>query len=331
MTDTLFPLDSAETYLRPLRPDLERTGNGLRWPDHHGITELRVETINHRTHDDLLVSERVILTHTSPALSALDARTAMVLNKWATLSAIIPADDEHPTRLVCKVGVFSTDRDAAERNYAPLICTEAAIIGFHAACLARGIVTGDPDDSPLMQTSDPPPFDAADFEAVKALTDRHAYLGSLADEGFTVEFPWDAGAVSQMFAHEDFRNSARDAHDYNPEELDRMGGRTSLFQLTTRETHALYGRGVLSRLEIPLALDGPDVARLVDELNRWELSGADLAPQFGAWCKGPRAPTFVTFIPTQFCYPGLLHHLTVWAHVRHARVRDWLAASPIKN
>jgi hypothetical protein len=331
MTDSLFPLDRAESYLRPDRAGLERDGNCLRWPDRDGVTELQVVPVAHRTLDGRLVSELVTLTHTSPALSSLDARTAMLWNQWATLSALVPAYDEQPTRLVCKVGVFSTDRALAEHIYAPLVCTEATIIGFHAACLAREIFAGNPDDSPLMETHDPPPFEFADFEATKAITDRHAYSGSLAYDGLAVEFPWDPGAISQLFGHDDYREAARKFRGHTSAEMDRMGGRTSLFRLTNSVNHALYGKGVMSRLEIPLPIDGPDVATLIDELNRWELSSAHLAPQFGAWCKGPRAPIFISFLPTQFCFPGLLQHLTVWAHVRHVRVHKWLTASPTRK
>jgi hypothetical protein len=329
---SLFPLQDAYDYLAKLRPDIERHEGSLRWPDQDGVTELRVEPIDHRTHDGLLVRELVTLTHTAPGLHSQPQLAAM-LNRWSTLSALVPGSDGAPTRLVCKVGIFDGDRTAAERVYAPLLCTEAAIIGWHAARLVHGPLEMDPDLSPLTQVKDPAPYDAADFEAAKAITDRFPAFGTLGDAGLTVEFPWDDGAVSRMFAWPDLRAKLLADGEHTEEQLERTAGRTSLFQLVTDQPHSLYGNGVLARLELPVAFDEQTGPALIDELNRWELSGIDLPPLFGAWCLGPRAPTFVSFIPNQYSVglPGLLQNLTVWAHGRHVRARHWLNASKTRN
>ena len=332
-SETLFPVQSAYDYLARNRPDIERDEFGLRWSDHEGLTELRIDPIEQRTHDGLVVRELVTLTHTAPGLTA-NPTTAAMLNRWGTLSALIPGDEHgSPTRLVCKVGIFEGDRQAAERLYAPLMCTEAAIIGWHAARLAHGQMEIDPDQSPLIQVKDPPPYDTADFEAAKAYSDRFKALGTLGDAGLTVEFPWEDGAVSRMFAYPDFRAKLLEGREYTQEELDRMAGMTSLLQLVTDQPHSLYGNGVLLRLELPVAFDPDTGTALVDELNRWELSGMDLPPLFGVWCLGPRAPTFVNFIPNQYCVgiPGLLQNLVVWTHARHVRVRQWLNAPRARN
>ncbi len=322
----LFPIDNAEQYLRGFNKDVERVSSVIRWPSFDGVTELRIEDLQKTTMDGLVVSEMVTITHTSPVLQALPPEMAPHLNKWASLSTLVPAQDNTLTRLVCKVGIFSTDRPAAEQNYAPLICTEAAVIGWHAARMARGEFRVDPDLSPLTMTDQPPPFDSADFEALLDMTNRRGFLGSLGNRHYTVEFPWDPGSVSQSFSHEDVRDRARRDLHYSAEDLERMGGRTSLLQILVSE-HPLYGRGIQSRLEIPIPVNDPAVFRLVDELNRWELSGPDLPPLFGAWCLGDRAPAFVTFVPTQMCFPGLLQNLTAWAIVRQQRVRQWITSA----
>jgi hypothetical protein len=329
---TLFPIQDAYDYLAKLRPEIERHEGSLRWTDQDGVTELRVEPTNHRTHDGLLVRELVTLTHTAPGLHS-QPKLAAMLNRWSTLSALVPGSDGAPTRLVCKVGIFDGDRAAAERVYAPLLCTEAAIIGWHAARLVHGPLEMDPDLSPLTQVKEPAPYDAADFEAAKAITDRFGAFGTLSDSGLTVEFPWDDGAVSRMFALPDFRTKLLADGEHTEEQLDRMAGRTTLYQLVTDQLHSIYGNGVLARLELPIAFDEQTGPALIDELNRWELSGVDLPPLFGAWCLGPRAPTFVSFIPNQYCVglPGLLQNLTVWAHGRHVRARHWLQASSTRN
>jgi len=111
----------AESYLRTFILSLERSDGTLRWSSGDGISELSVTPIEERTFDGLLVSEMVMLTHTSPAFAGLSLDMVARLNTWATISSLVPADRSHPTRLVAKVGIFNTDREAAERVYAPLL------------------------------------------------------------------------------------------------------------------------------------------------------------------------------------------------------------------
>jgi hypothetical protein len=284
---------------------------------------LRVDPIEYHTQDKLVVSQLVTIQHFSDAIAAVDAAGAAHLNKWATLSALVATDGGQPARLVCKVGIFSSDREAAERVYAPLMCTEAVIMGWHAGSLARNRYRIDPEKSPLNGTEATPPYSLADFEAAKALTDRMGLIGSASEKHFTCEFPWDPGAASNLFRHQ--REHLLESGEYTPEELDRLSGRTVLFWLTSTEPHPLYGNGILCRLELPLPLDAANSAGLVDQLNRWELSQPDFPPLYGAWCIGSRAPTFVTFVPNQFCLPGLLQNLTVWSRQRALGVRARLA------
>ena len=70
---------------------------------------------------------------------------------------------------------------------------------------------------------------------------------------------------------------------------------------------------------------------MVNELNAWELSAADLPPHFGAWCVGNRAATYASFMPTQYCLNGLLQNLTIWMMWRQVRVRQWLHAWPTRQ
>jgi hypothetical protein len=145
-----------------------------------------------------------------------------------------------------------------------------------------------------------------------------------------VELPWEAGAKTNMLLKEDVRENARVSLGLSEEQLDRAAGKTSLLQIRNAE-HPLYGKGICSTLELPVFSDDPATAKVANELNGWELSGADLAPHFGAWCVGSRALSYVNFVPTQFCVPGLLVNLTVWMVARHVRVRQWLTASPSRH
>jgi hypothetical protein len=270
----------------------------------------------------LLVSELVTVEHHSDALGSVDPSWANYLNVWATLSALVSSDDAQPARLICKVGIFSTDREAAQRVYAPLMCTEAVIVGWHAARLARCQFRLDPEQSPLSKTDVPPPYDLADFQAVKSMSDRAGLIAYADDGEYSCEFPWDPGAASHLFRQQ--YEALLESGKYTEEELNRLSGRTMLFWATSKEPHPLYGNGILCRLELPLPRDAPYITMLVDQLNRWELRRPDLAPLYGAWCIGPRAPTFVTFVPNQFCLPGLLQNLWVWSRERAWRVQALL-------
>jgi hypothetical protein len=324
----LFPLQDAAAYLSACAFRLEQVNKGFRWKQHGGVTTLQVEPIEFRTIDGYVVQEIVTAKHSSPLLDSLPHESVSLLNRWATGSAIVSADDSGRWELVCKIGIFSDDRDAAERLYAPLICQEAAIMGWHAAQLALGVLENDSEASPLSGTNDPSVYAEQDFASAKEYTDRLGNLGTLSDGGFTVEFGWDPGAVSSMFAWPDFRERCLAAGEYSEKEMDRMAGRTTMLQIRTSQRHGLYGAGVLCTLELPLRLEAEQVGPTVNELNRWEMSGADFPPMFGAWCAGPRAPTFVTFIPNQWSLPGLLRKLAVWSEGRHRWARLLLTAPP---
>ena len=144
MNERLFPIADAESYLRRFAQSLVRCGGTLRWASGEGISELSVKEIDERTFDGLLVSEMVTLTHTSPAFANLSPERIAYLNSMATIGSLVPADDSKSTRLVSKVGIFSTDREAAERVYAPLLCTEAAVSGWHAAHIVQDQFRGTP-------------------------------------------------------------------------------------------------------------------------------------------------------------------------------------------
>lgn len=316
----LFPVEDAEAHFRSGGLEVQAYRDGLQWRHFDGTTSLVVKEIHHSTDDGRTVDEVVTLRHTSPALASLPHEASGMLNRWATQSALVESLTDGRLELASKVGVFSTDKEAAEWIYAPLVCMEAMTVGWHAACLARQIWETDPENSPLSDTDVPPPFSEADFAFAKEFTDHGGHLGTLGEQGLTVEFAWDPGAVSNLFLYGDVRERMLQEGGCTEADLDRLGGRTSLLQVKTSERHALYGNGVFCSLEIPLSIAEPKASRLVTLLNQWELMSPELPPLFGAWCVGPRAPAFVTFIPNQCCIPRLLRYLTVWAEARHQRL-----------
>jgi len=323
--NSLFPLDEAEKYLRGIFPGLVRDGNALEWPDRDGKTALRVEHVDVKARDGLLVKEVVRLNHWTSGLQPLTAAAhAGVINRWATLSGVTNATDGQSASLACQTGIFAPDRAAAERVYAPLLCTEAAIIGWHAALLARGCFNVDPSDSPLQGTANATPYGEADFRHCLQLAHNMGLFANAEEHSVTAEVPWDPGAYSHSVSLPEMRAHLTTQNNLSDADVEGLGGRTSLISLSTNEPHAMYGNGLLSRLELPLPVEGPSAVALVSELNQWELSSFDLPPFFGAWCLGPRAPTFVSFVPNAMCVPGLLSNLLGWNRVRAARVREWV-------
>lgn len=323
MTFPIFPLDKAAAFLGGFCRGFERDERSLRWRAGDGASELRVEAGEWRTFDGLVVREVVTLTHAAPMFGDVPPADMARLNAWSTLSAFVPAGPSGPARLVAKIGIFDGDHAAAERVYAPLLCTEAAVAAWHASQLMRGRFQANPSDSPLSVVDREPPYQQADFEAAKAVTDRSGFLGTLGSRHFTVEFPWDAGAISKMFTVGEGRDSAAQDGQFTDEQLDQMGGATSLLQIRVAR-HPFYGPGIHCMLELPLPAEGDGAVELVTGLNAWELSGPDLPPHLGAWSLGERALTYVCFLPTQYALPGLLQNLTVWMAARAARARAWL-------
>ena len=324
----LFPYEQVSAYFRETFEGVSEIGEKkLSWSAYGGTTFFSLSELNHHTDDGRLVSEEVVMEFIHPGLQHVTPELASRVNKWCTLSSFIPATDNEPAKLVAKVGIFSTDGEAAERVYAPLIAMEAASVCWHAACLSAGRFEVDPESSPFSNTDKLPPYTQADFEIVKTMIDKQGFAGSLGDRHYTVEFAWDIGAISSSFQSAEFQEHAREA-GYTDEQIAIAGGRTSLFQIMLIR-HPMYGWGLQARLELPISPEGESAVALVDELNRWELSAPELPPLFGSWCVGERAATFLTFIPTQMSLPGLVHNLTFWNMVRHFRVRDWLESGPV--
>ena len=326
MPDYVFPVHSADAFLASL-PYRFNIGPGFReWEAGDGVTRFTVEQIRKHLPDGRLVHDVVSVAHHSDLLQPFSAAFLADLNRLAPLGAFIPAQPELPPRFVMKTGVFAGDEAAAERVYAPLLCMQAAFMHWHVAKIVRGQFECDPELSPLERVNDPAPYSQADYESVKERMDGHRFYGTLGSLYYTCEFPWDDGAVSNVFGLDDAR-AQLEARGVSSEAIEAAGGRTSLFQIQNMR-HPLYGNGVQARLEIPLSAEHEEAARVATELKIWELDTPDLPPLFGAWCVGPRSPAFVTFVPNQLCLPGLLHNLAVWAMVRHFRVRRWVESTP---
>ena len=298
----LFPLDHVEKYLAGIFRPLERDAATLRWSDHGGQSALRVEALN--TGDgELVISEVVTLTHRSTEYSGLSARACAELNRYAAMGVLMSGESNAQGLWISKIGIAAADCSAAERLYAPLLCGQATIMGWHSQCLARGRYQMDPGQSPVAGGNEPARVQQAEFAALQAMSNREGLVSSLQPGSYTVQFPWPDAVAP---------------------------GSTSLLGIRSTEPHSLYGQGVLATLELPLSLQQNRAPELVDQLNRWELGHPELPPLLGAWCVGQRAPAFVSFVPTLLCVPGLVAGLAAWARGRHDRVCQWIEREGIR-
>ena len=257
----LFPLDRAEAFLQKSFPKLERSGSTLTWLDHQGHSELSTEAVDITAPDGRRVTELVTLTHTNPRLAAVSVEDAAFLNRYATLSTIVLPGDGTAAKLIARVGVFETDRAAAERVYAPLLCTEATVLGWYTEHLAAHQFSATAEECPVEHMPDGSPFLGDIDPCLKISEGLFRYMASPCKGGFTVEFPWDAGAVSHMF-----RGPLAPAlsQGLSTEDIERLGGNTALMAATTTEPHSLYGPGLLVGLQIPVQVRGEDAAEFIN-------------------------------------------------------------------
>jgi hypothetical protein len=160
-----------------------------------------------------------------------------------------------------------------------------------------------------------PPYNASDFEIAQEICASQGAFANAGVDLMTVEFPWDPGAISSLF---DLL--------YGGSVVGNESRRTSLCQLTMRETHPNLGRGLLVTLQLPIGFANDEqLAAAVTKLNRIEYGCIDAVPFMGAWCIGPtHTPAFSTFLPNELCFPGLIRNFVWWMGHRAKRIHIWI-------
>jgi hypothetical protein len=329
MNDCIFPLDNVEAFIRNNKVYIERTEFGLKWNSGPGVVEINIQPLNLKLNDGRVVAEQVILSYSSPTIAQFDSEYVSELQKFTLLSTFIPSTSASKGILVSKVGIFDTDKVAAEKIYAPLIAQEASIIAWHCKTLVNGISSFNSDLSPLTSTDKLPPYSQSEYEVLKELLESLGHFTSIDEYGITTEFPWDLGAVSRSFKDGLTKKELLKA-GYDSEFVELAGGNTALFELRV-SNHPMYGSGILSLLKLPLNLEDNDAVNLSNRLNYWELMSPELPPLFGSWSPSKGTVVFVSFIPTQFCIsvPGFIHNITMWAKIRALNVRAVLKDSEV--
>jgi hypothetical protein len=328
ITKMLFPLDQVHAHLAGTFPDIHREKLSLSFNAHTGRTTIKVLPSNYQTEDGMTISEVVVLEHEAEGFDRITLEQAAAVNRYATVSALFAGTSDVITpRTVSKVGIFSTDQAAAERVYAPMIAMEAAAISWWTACICAGEFNVDPDLSPLTMIDDAAPYARDDFEKAAEIFNSRPIMATVGEDSLTFELPWDEGAVSSMYRDPGVLDTIRAelrANGMTDEEINLMGGRTSLVTIKTTERHPIFGEGLQCLLQLAVSVPEDASGEAAQALNLWELTKPDLPPMFGSWCAGNQGPAFVSFFPTSFCVPGLPTSLVYWTASRHAMAQAYL-------
>lgn len=323
----MFPLSEVATYLESSGARIEPGQNSFTWaPEPSSRATFAALPLHRDLGDGFVVTEQAEWVLRAPWMEGIDDATLNDWNLFASVAGFAHYPGSGELVLTSKVGIYSQDGAAASRNYAPIMATAAAGLGWIAERFARSDFEVSPHACPFHRVDHPPPVGPEEFASVlKTHIDRMGVLGSAGTESLSAEFPWDEGALTAMARLPDLRASLMSATGYSSAQADRAAGRTALMLLRSDLHHPWFGRGIFSTLELPIGGDLPTLLALVRELNQWELETPELPPFFGAWVVGPRAPMFQTFVPNQLCVPGIVMNLAVWAASRARMVREWLA------
>ena len=262
----------------------------------------------------------------SPDSDLLDLNN---LGRWNTFTSILAAiKEDEGLKVFARLNLYEGAPDVIKYVYAPL--------AYWAVWLATGLAafleTGQPNAFGFLQkvappvepwwfgipddaANEPPPFSEADFgEGVSIARERGFYCNS-GDDGLTVEFPWDVNATG---APNDTFMEAK-----SPDSLRK---RTALLTIETGQSHPLFGKGTLVRLQVPVTTDPDEVAALVNSMNTWESEAADLTPFFGSWCVDRHfsSPAYVMFVPSMLGRTITIPSLIAWMYSRHRASMGYL-------
>lgn len=103
---------------------------------------------------------------------------------------------------------------------------------------------------------------------------------------------------------------------------------TALWRMNIDQPHP-EGGGLFTLLEMPHRVGEERLSKVLDSLNRLEMSPLDLPSHLGAWCPGCLGdnPAYVTFLPNFLHdHPGIAVNLSFWAMARAQWANAMLAS-----
>lgn len=310
--DNSVPLEAIVELIESGIGSITREPDGVSFDGAIGITHIRVRPIDVDAIDRAKITNVISIVTELPELPIPSDDAALaVCNTGAAFSAAIRNEETKRIELVSRLSCFEND-DEAWRLYVPMVAFAAMFqsdifLKFLSQLLSS---SGIEVEGEFAGGDEPPPWGAEDFQLTQERLDQIGIFANGGEGGLTAEFPWDAGAVSQM------------------ESLITGGERkrTSLLLLKTEESHPYLGNGLFCRLVLPISYPFERAAEVVHQLNRLERAATDAPPFFGAWCAEPSSgtPTFVCFWPNAFYAPGTATNITTWMMHRSRIAKTWV-------
>lgn len=150
---------------------------------------------------------------------------------------------------------------------------------------------------------------ADQFNAAEQIMRNNGIVCFSGEKGLTAEFPWDKDSLSVMMG------LASEGANFKL--------KTSLFQISTDQTHPFYGNGLLMTLQLPFDVKAEVIPNIVNSINLWELQSVDMTPFFGSWCvdKIFNSVSYNLFIPSMYTNLVLIQTIAGWMFGRHEKTK----------
>lgn len=300
--DTLT-LDTIEEFLGDCIADLKREDRELSFSSRYGKTVVYVEPRNDQTEDDNTVTDRVLIRTALPEqLQSLEPVHLSWANHLAAVSAVI-RDSSVGLQLINRLTFYEIDPQDF-KIYMSMIGFAAGMqaeINFGALLCAHGKQF--PINLPAK--TDPSHWRPESFASAATAIREHGFFCNVDPSGFTVEFPWEPGALSAAF-----------------------GQSTSLLMMRADTVHPLLGNGLFFRLVLPQRFEEKLSFEFVNAMNVADAYAMDAPPFFGAWCADTRGEllNYVGFWPNMLYRPGTLYSIARWMMARNRMAQNMLQA-----
>jgi len=281
----------------------EITDREIAFANYGERTTISVEPIDIDTWDGQRITECVTIRTPLTRFKLFDEQRYTFINIFATTGAVVRNEEEQDA-IISRLPLFEGDDVALADLYTPVIANAACmqvvgpVCGFYYLQSERAQVQA--DKIALHDWDSPSRWGASEFQHAEDLLRQAGAYANGGEGGLTVEFPWEAGAISAI-----------------------AGECTSLFQVRADQPHPSAGNGLFYRLDLPVNFSDDDARQWAVRLNRIEAESLDTPPFFGAWCTMPQSGTlsFAGFWPNLMYKPGTVSNIAFWnwARSRFAR------------
>jgi hypothetical protein len=299
---TRFAIEKVEDELTGRGLRFQRAGEVLEFPNPGGVTRLTLSQCDRPTQDGERVIAVATVSHEIPELR--DDRNPTLVHRWnkyASMCGLVTGIHSGVPSVQARFQLLEGDEGAASGLYPYWAAGSIFMAGAAAYFLKPG--------SPC----------AADFFAGLEVPGPE-YFGLKDTAGQPCRLGQDAFEDALQWAHSRSLRCQRQSSGFSVEFPWGNSGRTTLFSLTTAETHPLFGNGCMVTLSLPDFIADGEQSQLLEDLNRWEARDDDLVPTVGAWASVTWDTLgWVTFVPNAFCYPRMARQMLVWASVRSDR------------